>query len=138
MVEGKAPRSVLVVTVERVYFQCAKAIVRSKLWDPSHLTSTARACRAPARSSPTSRPGKVDAEQHDRAASGAAEGDDLLIGGVAAIASTPTHPQREPLAHVRRHRRGDADRLAVLVERHHDLARMQMQRRARRVRGALP
>src|SRR5215467_8774531 len=32
---GKAPRSVIVVTVDRVYFQCAKAIVRSRLWDPS-------------------------------------------------------------------------------------------------------
>jgi uncharacterized protein len=34
-VDGKAPRCVIVVTVERAYFQCAKAIVRSKLWDPS-------------------------------------------------------------------------------------------------------
>ena len=33
--EGKAPRSVLVVSVERIYFQCSKAIVRSKLWDPA-------------------------------------------------------------------------------------------------------
>jgi PPOX class probable FMN-dependent enzyme len=32
---GKTPRSVIVVTVDRVYFQCAKAIVRSKLWDPA-------------------------------------------------------------------------------------------------------
>jgi len=32
---GKMPRSVIVVTVDRVYFQCAKAIVRSKLWDPA-------------------------------------------------------------------------------------------------------
>jgi len=32
---GKIPRSVIVVTVDRVYFQCAKAIVRSKLWDPA-------------------------------------------------------------------------------------------------------
>jgi uncharacterized protein len=32
---GKVPRSVIVVTVDRVYFQCAKAIVRSRLWDPS-------------------------------------------------------------------------------------------------------
>lgn len=31
--EGKAPRSVLVVTVDSVFYQCAKAIVRSKLWD---------------------------------------------------------------------------------------------------------
>ncbi len=30
---GKTPRSVIVVTVERCYFQCAKAVVRSKLWD---------------------------------------------------------------------------------------------------------
>jgi PPOX class probable FMN-dependent enzyme len=29
----KTPRTVLVVTVERVYYQCAKAIARSKLWD---------------------------------------------------------------------------------------------------------
>ena len=29
---GKPPRSVIVTTVERIYFQCAKALVRSKLW----------------------------------------------------------------------------------------------------------
>ena len=33
-VEGKVPRSVMVITVEAVYFQCARAIVRSELWDP--------------------------------------------------------------------------------------------------------
>ena len=32
---GKTPRAVIVVKVESVYFQCSKAIVRSKLWDPS-------------------------------------------------------------------------------------------------------
>jgi PPOX class probable FMN-dependent enzyme len=31
---GKTPRSVIVVTVERVYFQCQKALARSRLWDP--------------------------------------------------------------------------------------------------------
>jgi PPOX class probable FMN-dependent enzyme len=35
IMEGKAPRSVLVVAVEQVFYQCAKAIVRSKLWDAS-------------------------------------------------------------------------------------------------------
>ena len=35
VVNGKTPRTVLVVAVERVYFQCTKAIVRSKLWDPA-------------------------------------------------------------------------------------------------------
>lgn len=34
-VDGKAPRSVLVVRVETVYFQCSRAIVRSNLWDPA-------------------------------------------------------------------------------------------------------
>lgn len=29
---GKHPRSVIVVTLEEVYFQCAKALMRSKLW----------------------------------------------------------------------------------------------------------
>jgi PPOX class probable FMN-dependent enzyme len=33
-VEGKAPRSVMVIVVEAVYFQCARAIVRSDLWNP--------------------------------------------------------------------------------------------------------
>jgi PPOX class probable FMN-dependent enzyme len=33
IVNGKAPRTVLVVAVERVFYQCTKAIVRSKLWD---------------------------------------------------------------------------------------------------------
>src|ERR1700731_1110818 len=35
LVDGKAPRTVIVVSVDRIYFHCAKAIVRSKLWDPS-------------------------------------------------------------------------------------------------------
>jgi PPOX class probable FMN-dependent enzyme len=34
-VNGKLPCCVIVVTVERVFYQCAKAIVRSKLWDPA-------------------------------------------------------------------------------------------------------
>jgi PPOX class probable FMN-dependent enzyme len=31
---GKAPLSVLVLEVERAYFQCSKAVMRSGLWDP--------------------------------------------------------------------------------------------------------
>jgi PPOX class probable FMN-dependent enzyme len=34
-INGKVPKCVLVVTVERAYFQCTKAIIRSKLWDPA-------------------------------------------------------------------------------------------------------
>jgi PPOX class probable FMN-dependent enzyme len=32
-VNGKLPRSVLIVHIETAYFHCSKAIVRSKLWD---------------------------------------------------------------------------------------------------------
>ena len=35
-VDGKAPRSVMVIAVETVFFQCARAIVRSELWNPEH------------------------------------------------------------------------------------------------------
>ena len=33
--QGKLPRSVIVVHVEAVYFQCPKALVRSELWNPA-------------------------------------------------------------------------------------------------------
>lgn len=35
-VEEKAPRSVTVIEVDTVYFQCARALVRSDLWNPAH------------------------------------------------------------------------------------------------------
>jgi len=33
-VEDKAPRSVIVFSIEEVYFQCARAVLRSQLWNP--------------------------------------------------------------------------------------------------------
>jgi uncharacterized protein len=33
-IDGRAPRTVIVMTVGEVYFQCARAIVRSDLWNP--------------------------------------------------------------------------------------------------------
>lgn len=36
-VDGKAPRSVIVIEVETVYFQCARAIIRSELWNPDRF-----------------------------------------------------------------------------------------------------
>ncbi|MFM6849087.1 MAG: MSMEG_1061 family FMN-dependent PPOX-type flavoprotein [Terrabacter sp.] len=44
-VRGAVPASVLVVAVERVYFQCARAIKRSRLWD--------RECRVDPKTLPT-------------------------------------------------------------------------------------
>ncbi|HMK70243.1 MAG TPA: pyridoxamine 5'-phosphate oxidase family protein [Xanthobacteraceae bacterium] len=35
VMDGKVPKCVLLVTVERAYFQCTKAIIRAKLWDES-------------------------------------------------------------------------------------------------------
>jgi PPOX class probable FMN-dependent enzyme len=33
-VDGKSPRTVMLVTIESCYFQCARAIIRSELWNP--------------------------------------------------------------------------------------------------------
>ena len=40
--EGKPPRSVIVMTVSEVYFQCARAIVRSDLWNPDKRVDPSR------------------------------------------------------------------------------------------------
>jgi uncharacterized protein len=40
-VDGKPPRSVIVMRIDELYFQCARAIVRSDLWNPErHLDPT--------------------------------------------------------------------------------------------------
>ena len=38
--EGKAPRSVIVMAIAELYFQCARAIVRSDLWNPDKRVDT--------------------------------------------------------------------------------------------------
>ena len=40
-VEGRLPRSAIIIRVELAYFQCARAIVRSGLWDSSKHVDTA-------------------------------------------------------------------------------------------------
>jgi PPOX class probable FMN-dependent enzyme len=51
-INGKSPKCVLEVTAERVYFQCPKALVRSRLWsadaqvDRSELPSTGEILQA--------------------------------------------------------------------------------------------
>ncbi len=39
-VDGHAPRSVIIIHIEKVYFQCARAIVRSKLWSAETQVDT--------------------------------------------------------------------------------------------------
>jgi PPOX class probable FMN-dependent enzyme len=34
-VDGKTPRTVVVITVEAIYFQCSRAVARSDLWNPA-------------------------------------------------------------------------------------------------------
>lgn len=36
---GRLPRSAIKFTIREVYFQCAKALIRSKLWDPDSRVS---------------------------------------------------------------------------------------------------
>src|ERR1700742_161410 len=58
--EGKAPRTVIVMTVDEIYFQCARAIVRSDLWNPDK--------RVDLRTLPT--PGQILAEMSDNRVGG--------------------------------------------------------------------
>lgn len=40
-IDGKAPRTVVVIEVETVFFQCSRAVVRSDLWNPDrHVPRT--------------------------------------------------------------------------------------------------
>jgi PPOX class probable FMN-dependent enzyme len=60
-VDGKAPRSVMVMTVDEIYFQCARAIVRSDLWNPDK--------RIDPKTLPT--PGQILAEMSENKVGGA-------------------------------------------------------------------
>jgi uncharacterized protein len=40
--EGKVPKCVIVIHVERAYTQCQKALARSKLWDPENFITTSQ------------------------------------------------------------------------------------------------
>lgn len=35
--DGRHPRSVTIITIGEVYFQCARALMRSELWNPEHF-----------------------------------------------------------------------------------------------------
>jgi hypothetical protein len=61
-IDGKAPRTVVVMTVDEIYFQCARAIVRSELWNPDKRVNPADL--------PT--PGQILAEMSENAVGGEA------------------------------------------------------------------
>jgi hypothetical protein len=65
--QGKAPRVVLVISVEQVFFQCAKALVRSKLWDASlHVERSTLPTAGKILAEISS--GKLGGDEHDRLA----------------------------------------------------------------------
>ncbi|MGB6535862.1 MAG: pyridoxamine 5'-phosphate oxidase family protein [Xanthobacteraceae bacterium] len=64
---GKAPKCVLVVTVERAYFQCTKAIIRSKLWDEASKVDR-KSLPTPGSILAELTDGKMGGPEHDRAA----------------------------------------------------------------------
>lgn len=64
-VEGKAPRSVVVIAVEKVYFQCARAIHRSELWNPEKHVD-ANLLPSPGRILEQASRRRIDGEAYDR------------------------------------------------------------------------
>jgi hypothetical protein len=62
---GTLPRSVIVVSVESVYFQCPKALVRSELWNPEkHISRRSLPSTGTIIADITA--GKLGGEQYDR------------------------------------------------------------------------
>ena len=65
VVNGKAPTCVIVVTVERAYYQCTKAIIRSKLWDAArHVDRKSLPSTGTIMAAITG--GRLGGEEHDR------------------------------------------------------------------------
>src|SRR5215468_10071294 len=65
-VRGNAPRTVLVVTAERVYFQCPKALVRSRLWSADAQIARSELPSAGEMIAALSK-GTIDGAEYDRA-----------------------------------------------------------------------
>ena len=66
LTEGKAPRSVVVMMIDEVYFQCARAIVRSDIWNPRKHVS-AKDLPSPGRILASMSDNRVGGEEYDRA-----------------------------------------------------------------------
>ena len=64
--DGKPPRSVVVITVDAVYFQCARAIVRANLWNPESFVEPSTLPSASQILAAVSE-GRAGGEEYDRA-----------------------------------------------------------------------
>jgi uncharacterized protein len=67
VISGKTPKCVLVVTVEKAFFQCTKAIVRSKLWEPESKVDR-KSLPTPGAILAELTDGKMGGPEHDRLA----------------------------------------------------------------------
>jgi PPOX class probable FMN-dependent enzyme len=65
-IDGKAPRTVIVMTVDEIYFQCARAIVRSDLWNPDKRVDP-RTLPTPGQILACMSEDRVGGEEYDRA-----------------------------------------------------------------------
>lgn len=63
-VDGHAPRTVTVITIETVYFQCARAIVRSGLWNPENHVDP-RSLPTPGQILASTSKARIDGETYD-------------------------------------------------------------------------
>ncbi|HTV37557.1 MAG TPA: pyridoxamine 5'-phosphate oxidase family protein [Xanthobacteraceae bacterium] len=64
---GKVPKCVLIITVEHAYFQCTKAIIRSKLWEESSKVDR-KTLPTPGSILAEITDGKMGGPEHDRRA----------------------------------------------------------------------
>lgn len=65
VMEGKPARSVIILTIETVYFQCARAIRRSDLWNPEKHVDE-KSLPTPGRILQKTSEARIDGEAYDR------------------------------------------------------------------------
>jgi uncharacterized protein len=65
-IEGKVPRTVIVITVHEIYFQCARAVVRADLWNPDKRIDP-RSLPTPGQILADMSENRVGGEEYDRA-----------------------------------------------------------------------
>ncbi|MDA0702869.1 MAG: pyridoxamine 5'-phosphate oxidase family protein [Proteobacteria bacterium] len=66
MVDGKLPRSVVVATVEAVFFQCSRAVLRADLWNPA-IQAAAQDLPSAGRMLAETSAGRIGGEAYDQA-----------------------------------------------------------------------
>jgi PPOX class probable FMN-dependent enzyme len=66
-VAGQAPKCVVEIKVETAYFQCARAVLRSKLWDPAAAVHAAGALPSAGAILAALTKGDIDGEAYDQA-----------------------------------------------------------------------